>query len=95
MKSPIDQMAHVENYERKVRLMFKRGTPQVRHVPRETYNGEELKRDYSLRIGAFDAFDHCQSLRDGVLYPYVGPKPQCVGKPVFEPAALTKGGIAE
>lgn len=79
MKSPIDQMAHVKNYETKVRRMFKGKPAQVRFVPTERYKGDELKRNYSTRQGAFDAFDKCPSLRDGILYPYVGPKPQCVG----------------
>lgn len=78
MKSPIDQMAHVKNYEQKVRKMFNGKPAQERFIPRGTYKGEELRRDYSLRLGAFDAFD-CPSLRDGIRYPYVGPKPQCVG----------------
>lgn len=78
MQSPIDQMAHVLNHERKVRSMFKKTPHADRSPPKETYKGQELKRNYSLRLGAFDAFD-CPSLRDGIRYPYVGPKPQCVG----------------
>lgn len=79
MELPIDRMCNAKKQELAVRRMFKGKPAQERFVPTGTYSGEELKRNYSTRAGAFDAFDKCPSLRDGVLHPYVGPKPQCVG----------------
>lgn len=76
MKSPIDQMAHVLNHERKVRSMFK-GETTERFVPTGKYDGAEL-RAFTGRPGAMDAFS-CPSLRNGKRIPYVGPRSQCVG----------------
>jgi hypothetical protein len=89
MKSPIDQMAHVQRHIKNVREMFK-GKTQERHVPSGTYDGRELK-PFEGRPGAMLAFS-LPSLRDGVLVPHTGIKSQCVGKPLSEAAMLPKGG---
>jgi hypothetical protein len=70
--------------------MFKGKTTQKRHVPRDSYDGRELK-PFEGRPGAMLAFS-LPSLRDGVLVPHTGIKAQCVGRPLGEAAMLPRGG---
>lgn len=76
MRSPIDQMAHVQNHIRKVRGMFKDHTPAY-VPPSNHYNGAEL-RPFTGRPGSMDAYA-LPSVVDGVKVPYAGIRPQCVG----------------
>ncbi len=74
MKSPIDQMAHVQNHIRSVRTMF---TGHHVATERQSYDGAEL-RPFTGRPGSMDAYA-LPSVVDGVKVPYTGIRPQCVG----------------
>jgi hypothetical protein len=88
MKSPIDQMQHVQRHMTKVRQMFK-DAERVSMFDRPTYEGAEL-RPFAARPGAMDTFDK-PSLVNGERMPAKKPKAQCVGTAQALPFSYPRG----
>ena len=90
MKSPIDQMSHVQRHIKEVRGMFKDHKPAY-VPPSKHYDGKEL-RPFTGRPGSMDAFS--LPSRTGDEYrPYVGPRPQCVGAAGPAPFTYSRSGM--